>query len=114
MRPLKVTAKFKIKDGNLEAFKAIIPDIIAEVMESDPGTLVYEWFLNEELMECVVWEVYESSEAVIAHSGNVGGYLDQLVSLADFSLELYGSPSEELLKAVEGLDVRIYPFVDGI
>ena len=114
MRPLKVTAKFKIKEGNLEAFKAIIPDIIAEVMESDPGTLVYEWFLNEDLMECVVWEVYESSEAVIAHSGNVGGYLDQLVNLADFSLELYGNPSEELLGAVEGLEVRVYPFVDGI
>lgn len=37
MRPIKVTAKFKIKSGNLESFKAIIPEIISEVMEHDPG-----------------------------------------------------------------------------
>ncbi len=114
MRPLKLTAKFKIKPGNLEAFKAVIPEIIAEVMESDPGTLVYEWFLNETLMECVVWEVFEDSDAIIAHSGNVGPYLDQLIGLAKASIEIYGDPSQELLQAIEGLDIKVYPFVDGI
>ena len=114
MRPLKVTAKFKIKPGNLEAFKAVIPEIIAEVMESDPGTVVYEWYLNEELMECVVWEVYKDSDSLLAHTGNVGGYLDQLVNLSDISIEIYGNPNEELLAATEGLDIKVYPFIDGI
>jgi len=114
MRPIKLTAKFKIKPGNLEAFKAIIPKMIAEVMENDPGTLVYEWFLNEELMECVVWEVYENSEAVLAHTGNVGGLLDQLSELSEPTIEIYGAPNKDLLEAAEGLGIKIYPFVDGI
>lgn len=114
MRPIKLTAKFKIKPGNLEQFKELIPKMIAEVMENDPGTLVYEWYLNEELMECVVWEVYENSEAVLIHTGNVGGYLDQLSELSEPSIEIYGDPSKELTDAAEGLGIKIYPFVDGI
>lgn len=114
MRPIKVTVKFKIKPGNLEAFKAIIPETIAEVMESDPGTLVYEWYLNEDLMECVVWEVYKDSDALLAHAGNVGPYLDQLLNLSSASIEIYGDPNQELLDATERLNIRIYPFVDGM
>jgi len=114
MRPIKVTAKFKIKDGNLEAFKAIIPEMIREVMDHDPGTLVYEWYLNEDLMECVVWEVYKDSDAIMAHTGNVGAYLDQLLNMSNASLEIYGSPSRELLDVTEGLNIRVYPFIDGM
>ena len=88
--------------------------MIAEVMENDPGTVVYEWYLNEELMECVVWEVYENSEAVLIHTGNVGGLLDQLSELSEPSIEIYGNPNKELTDAAESLDIKIYPFVDGI
>jgi quinol monooxygenase YgiN len=114
MRPIKVTAKFKIKPGNLETFKALIPKMIAEVMENDPGTLVYEWFLNEDIMECVAWEVYKDSDSVLAHTGNIGGYLDQMLELSDASIEIFGNPSQELIDAAEGLGIKIYPFVDGI
>ena len=114
MRPLKVTAKFKIKPGNLAAFKAVIPKIIAEVMENDPGTLVYEWYLNEELMECVAWEVYKDSESVLAHTGNVGPFLDRLLDLSDATIEIYGDPSQELQDVADGLGIKIFPFVDGL
>jgi len=114
MVQIKATATFKIKEGNLEAFKQVIPTIIETVRENDPGTLIYEWYLDEELMECVVLEIYANSEAVLAHAGNVGGHLQKLLELADFSLELYGNPSKELLDAIQGMNVTVYPLFAGL
>lgn len=114
MSQLKAIAKFRIKPGHLEEFKAIIPEIVATVEEHDPGTLAYEWFLNEKRMECVVWEIYEDSESVLAHTGNVGELLGQLTEIADLSIEIYGSPNKELNDVVKELDVRVYEFVEGL
>ena len=114
MSQLKVTAKFNIKPGNLEEFKSIIPQIVATVEENDPGTVAYDWHLNEQLMQCVVWEVYEDSDSVMAHTANVSEYLAQLLEIAEVSIEIYGSPSQELLEAAKDIDIRVYPFVDGL
>lgn len=65
-------------------------------------------------MECVVLEIYADSNAVLSHAGNVGEHLQQLVELADFSIELYGNPSEELLEAIQGMDITVYPLAAGL
>jgi quinol monooxygenase YgiN len=114
MSELKATAKFKIKPGQLEVFKSIVPNIVAAVREKDPATKAYSWYLNEDLMECVVWEVYANSEAVLAHAGNVGEYLGQLAEVADLTIEIYGSPSQELINAISGMDVQTYSLVDEL
>ena len=78
MEQIKATALFKIKDGKLEEFKQLIPVFISTVKEQDPGTLTYDWYLNEDSMECVVLETYTDSPAVLAHAGNVGEHLQKL------------------------------------
>ncbi len=114
MEQIKATALFKIKEGKLEEFKQLIPGFISIVKQKDPGTLTYDWHLNEESMECVVLEIYTDSQSLMAHAGNVGEYLQKAIELADLSLELYGNPSEELIVALAGLSVKIYPFFAGI
>jgi quinol monooxygenase YgiN len=114
MKQLTATALFKIKEGKLEEFKQFIPSLISAVKEKDPGTLTYDWYLNEDNMECVVLETYSDSQAVLAHSGNVGELLQKILEVADLSLQLYGNPSEELKNAIVGMDVKIYPFHSGL
>ncbi len=36
------------------------------------------------------------------------------LSLGDFYAEVYGNPSEQLLKATAGLQVKVYSFYQGI
>ena len=114
MEQITATALFKIKEGKLEEFKELIPALISTVKEKDPGTLTYDWYLNENNMECEVVEIYADSQAVIAHSGNVGEILQKVLEVADLSLKLYGNPSEELRNALQGLDVKVYPFYSGL
>lgn len=90
MEQITATALFKIKDGKLEEFKRLIPVLISAGKEKDPGTLIYDWYLNEGNMECVVLETYSDSQAVIAPAGNVDELLQKVLEVADLSLELYG------------------------
>ena len=114
MKEIKARALFKIKPGKLVEFKALIAKFIAAVKGNEPGNLQYRWYLNEEAMECVVLEDYVDSDAVLAHAGNVGPLLQESAGLADLSLEVYGNPSEQLLKAIEGMHIKMYSFHSGI
>ena len=114
MKEIKAKALFKIKKGKLEEFKQLIPQFISAVKEKDPGTITYEWYLVEEKMECVVLEIYADSNAMLAHIANAGELLQQSLEFSEPSLEVFGNPSEELLKVFEGFGARIYPYYSGI
>jgi len=114
MKEIKAKALFKIKEGKLGEFKELIPQFISAVKEKDPGTIIYEWYLDEERMECVVLESYADSDAVMAHVANVGGLLQKSAEFGDLTLEVFGNPSNELLKVFESIGASIYPYFSGI
>ncbi len=108
MNQLKFVARLKIHADKLEQFNNIAKECLKTVREKDQGTLQYDWYLNKEQTECVVLEGYEDSNALLAHMGNLGDTLGQLLSLSDFTGEFYGNPSQELMKAVEGFEIAYY------
>jgi len=114
MEKIQVRALFKINEGQLDAFIKITSQFIATVKDKDQGTLMYDWYLNEDTMECAVLEDYADSNAALEHIAHVGDLLKKLMDLGEMSLELYGSPNEELLKALEGLDAKVFPFYAGL
>lgn len=114
MEQIKFNALFKINEGKLEDFKALIPQFISTVKEKDPGTITYDWYLNEEKMECMVLETYADSNAVLAHAANVGDLLMKSLEIGTLSIEVYGNPSEELSKALEGFAPKVYPYYSGL
>jgi len=114
MKQIKLNALFKIKEGKLEEFKKLILQFIAIVKEKDPGTITYDWYLNEEKMECTVLETYEGSNAVLAHAANVGELLMKSLEITEPTLEVYGNPSEELSKALEGFAPKVFPYFSGL
>ena len=116
MKKIQITAKFKIHKGKVEEFKKIASAcvIAVEKNEKGKGALQYDWFFSPDNSECVVRETYADSNAVLAHMGNVGEMLGQLLTMSDFELEIYGNPSEELQKAAAALNPKVYPFYQGL
>ena len=57
----------EIEVRDVAAFKTIASQC-AEISRSEPGTLVYDWYLNEETGRARLYEAYESLEALRVHS----------------------------------------------
>jgi quinol monooxygenase YgiN len=98
----------------LENFKALIPKFVSAVKERETGALTYDWYLNEERMECKVLETYADSDAVLAHAANVGELLMKSLEMSTLTLEVHGNPNEELTKALGGFSHTVYPFYLGL
>jgi quinol monooxygenase YgiN len=115
MTKLHLIARFKIKTGQIETFKKLVDQCIAIVNEKETGkgNLLYEWYLNEQLSECVVVETYVDSGALLTHMGNVGTSLGGIMQISDFSGELFGSPSTQLKEAISGLPITVFPYLAG-
>src|SRR5688500_16819389 len=114
MHRLQVTAYWRIHEGQLDEFKKRAEEGHSIVKAKDKDTLVFDWYFNEDLTECVIIETYTDSNALLAHLGNLGDMLGKLLEVADFEAEVYGSPSEELLKATAGLKIKVYSFYQGL
>lgn len=111
MSQIQVNARLAIHDGKLEEFKDIAAKCMEAVRTRDSGTVQYDWFFNADQSECVVRETYRDSAAVIEHVGNLGESLGALLAISDIDLEVYGSPSTELVEATAGLSPRVFaPF----
>ena len=74
----------------------------------DSGTLQYDWFFSDDHSESVVHERYGDSAALLEHGANLGDTMAALLHPCSISGEIYWTPSPELMKALEGCDVRIY------
>ena len=111
MKAIHVTARGAIREGKLEEFKALAAECMRMVRETDSGTLQYDWFLNEAQVECVVLEAYRDSEAVLEHIANLGATMRAILTVCDWTFEVFGSPSAELVEAAAGLNPKVYaPF----
>ena len=54
----EVTARLKIRDGELEGFKQQAAEMMRIARERDTKTLRYDWFLTDDGTECEVREIY--------------------------------------------------------
>lgn len=65
-----------INSGKLNDFKAVMADMIAST-EKETGALAYEWHINADESECVIYERYATSQAVAEHFGNFGAFAER-------------------------------------
>ena len=118
MSKIQVSAKMKIREGMLEGFKRQATGCIQQAKEKDPGTLQFDWFISTDKTECEIREMYESSEAFLAHLSNLSELLLILYEkfASDHSVIIYGDPSPELLTKVKarGVDTKFFSFLQGL
>ncbi|WP_297693095.1 hypothetical protein [uncultured Eudoraea sp.] len=115
MGNLQLTARFLIHEGKEEEFKSMAMQCMNIVREKEKDTtLQYDRYFNEGNNECVVRETYADSNTILTHKGNIEEYLGKFLEISDFYPEIYGSPSEELMNAVGGMNPKLYSFYQGL
>ena len=62
---LRFVCEFEVSD--IERFKALVAQCV-EVSRGEPGTLVYDWYLDERRGVAHLYEAYSSVEALSAHA----------------------------------------------
>ena len=88
--------EFSLHPGQQDLFKEQLREIIPYIESLEDGTLIYEFYFNEDESKCVVTEQYADSEAMLTHLANVDSRLKQLLTIANITkLEIYGELSAE-------------------
>ena len=114
VKQLQVSATFpRIPSDNLSEFKRMAGEAL-KLTADDPGVPQYDWFFNEDESKCVVRETYADSDAVLTHLGLIGDLLGRIIELGGgVQIEVFGSPSDALVKATEALQPTIYSYFQG-
>jgi quinol monooxygenase YgiN len=109
MEEVSSIARIKINEGKLEEFKRLSVLCVQSVRTKDSGTLQYDHFFNDDFTECVVIERYRDFAALREHIANIGDDIMQaLAKICSISGDILTTPTPELRKAIEGLDIRVY------
>ena len=99
----EVTARLKVRDGELEGFKRQAAEVMRQAREQDTKTLRYDWFLSADGTQCEVREGYVDCDGLLEHSDHVGEARAQLFHefAYDHDMTIYGEPSPALLAVFE-------------
>jgi len=94
----EVTARVKIRDGELEGFKRQAAEMMRLTREKDTKTLRYDWFLSDDGSACEVREGYVDADGLLEHAHNVAEAREKLFQeyAYDHDMTLYGEPSPAL------------------
>jgi quinol monooxygenase YgiN len=101
----EVTARLKIRPGELEGFKRQAAEIMRLTQELDTKTVRYDWFLSDDESECEVREVYTDADALIEHSQHIAEARNALFRefADDHTIVFYAEPSPALSEALKAM-----------
>jgi quinol monooxygenase YgiN len=101
----EVTARVKIRDGQLDGFKRQAAEMMRLARERDTRTLRYDWFLSDDGTECEVREGYADPDGLLEHAQNVMEAREKLFRdyAYDHDMTLYGEPSPALAALMDKL-----------
>jgi hypothetical protein len=105
----EVTARVKVRDGQLEGFKRQAAEMMRVTREKDTKTLRYDWFLSDDGTSCEVHEGYVDADGLVEHAFNV--FEAREVLFRDFAyghdMTIYGPPSPKLAALFERLQGHV-------
>jgi quinol monooxygenase YgiN len=101
----EVTARLKIRDGELDGFKQQAAEVMSQAKAKDTKTLRYDWFISDDGTQCEVREGYVDADGLLEHSDHVGEVRAKLFSdfAYDHDMTLYAEPSPALADAFEAM-----------
>jgi quinol monooxygenase YgiN len=113
MSEIQGVGRIKFHEGKVEEFKRLSAQVVDIVRTRDTGTLQYGIYFNDDQSECVVYERYRDSEAVIENAMHVGDLMAAIFATGSVSGQLLlGEPSAELTAMTAGSDVSLFrPFL---
>jgi quinol monooxygenase YgiN len=112
LREIQGVARFKFHEGKAEEFKRLCAELMEVVRADDSGTLQFEIYLSDDESECVIYERYRDSEAVIDHGAHVGDIMPAIFATGSGVSAMLGEPSAELTAMMTGGPVPVFrPFL---
>jgi quinol monooxygenase YgiN len=120
MSRVEVSARMKVRAGELEGFKRQAAESIRLTKEKHSPILRYDWFLSEDQTQCEVREVHADSARMMAHRATIAEAVPILLSryAEDHRAAVFGDPSPELVERVNaspmGRTVKWYAFFQGL
>ena len=99
----EVTARLRVRDGELEGFKEQAAEIMRLTRELDTETVRYDWFLSDDGTECEVRESYADADALVEHSQHIAEARAELFRdfAYDHTVLFYAEPSPTLAEALK-------------
>jgi quinol monooxygenase YgiN len=99
----EVTARMRIRDGELDGFKQRAADIMRLAREQDTETLRYDWFVSNDGTSCEVRESYLDADGLLDHNTHVRESRDALFRDHAYGhdMTIYGEPSPALAALME-------------
>ena len=116
----EVTARLKIRDGELDGFKQRAAEMMTLTREKDTKTLRYDWFISDDGAQCEVREGYEDADGLLEHAHHVAEVREKLFRhhAYDHDMTIYGEPSPALAELMERLAGHVefnrYSFLQGL
>ncbi len=105
----------EVLPGQMDNFKQLASKVVAAVAAEEPGTLAYEWTLRPDGKTFDVIEIYQNSDAVVAHVKHVlstfGKDLGQVQKAVQ--LVVYGSPEPQAKQVLAQFKPVYQAPVDG-
>jgi hypothetical protein len=72
------------------------------------GTSQYELYFNSDNTECLVFERYRDSQALLDHHKHLGDTMAAILQTCSGSGEICGTPSPELIEQLKDSPVQVY------
>ena len=108
MSELQGIARFRFHPGKVEEFKRLAERAMEIVRASEPGTLQYETYFNEDETEAIVLERYRDSQALIDHGQHMAEIMEPILATGTVTGELLGELTPELRALMTGDEPRLY------
>lgn len=114
MSAVSYVIEFTINHGELDKFKNLAGHYTALTKENEPGTLAYEWYLQESGNRCLIRVSFTDSDALLTHFGNVGPTIPELLAIAPITrFEVLGPLSDDARVALDSLYADHFPLMVG-
>lgn len=116
-KQIQVFYELKIKPGKANELKEIANQMVAMNEIEEPGTLVYNVYINSKETLFTYLETYTDSDTGLFHCKRFaeGNFIGQIVERTDWGLCFYGSVPSDFKKwaADAGFEPEYYNLVDG-
>ncbi len=107
--PFRLIVHQTIEPGGLEEFKKTAQLGASNAETKEPGTLGYEFFIDESGTDCYLSEYYADSQSFITHFANVQPILEASMKVSRLvEAIVLGDPTPEARAVLAALGVKYY------